>query len=75
MRLNGTFKFVSTLVSSLLVVVLLIFATMRYTQSQMGAFCNDYDERLRTVENDRTEIKVDIKYIRESIQRIENKLD
>jgi len=75
MRLNGTFKFVSTLVSSLLVVVLLIFATMRYTQSQMGAFRDDYDVRLRAVENGITEIKSDIRYIRESIQKIENRLD
>ena len=75
MRLNGTFKFVSTLVSSLLVIILLVFATMRHTQSQIETFRDDYDTRLRAVENGITEIKGDIRYIRESIQKIENRLD
>ena len=75
MKLNGTSKLVGTLVSSLLIIIVLIFATMRHTQSQMINFRNDYSKRLRAVEQGIIEIKGDSKHIREIVQRIENKLD
>jgi len=73
-RLNGYMKYIG-LVAVLIAGFGLLLGMVRYSQAQMSAFSEDYEDRLRAVEDSTSRTDERLKSIDKTLDRIEAKLD
>ena len=73
-RLNGYMKYIG-LVAVLIAGFGLLLGMVRYSQAQMSSFIDNYESRLRAVEDSTSRTDERLKSIDKTLDRIEAKLD
>ena len=73
-RLNGYMKYIG-LVAVLIAGFGLLLGMVRYSQAQMSSFIDNYESRLRAVEDSTSRTDERLKNIDKTLDRIEAKID
>ena len=73
-KLNGVLKWVGVFASSILVIFALMLSMIRYSQSQMETFRQEYNGRLRAVENIVVRLETKLDNVIQCLDRIERKI-